>query len=388
MNYDFDKPVNRRGTLSVKWDVAGNELPMWVADMDFETAPEIRDAIQKRAGHGAFGYTLIPDEWYESIQNWWETRHQFRIEKDWLIFCTGVVPASSSAVRKLTTPAEKVVLLTPVYNIFFNSVVNNGRYVVECPLSYDGECYDVDFEALEEVLSDPQTTMLIFCNPHNPVGKIWTRETMERIGELCWKYHVVVISDEIHCELTDPGKSYIPFASVSKKCRNNSITCIAPTKTFNLAGLQTAAVMVPDETLRHKIWRALNTDEAAEPNVFAMTGAVAAYQKGGPWLDALRDYLYENKQTAGEFIKKEIPKIHLVPSEATYLLWIDCRKITEDSEKLAAFLRKETGLYLSSGIQYGKTGEGFLRMNIACPRAVLKDGLQRLKGGITLYIYT
>lgn len=388
MNYDFDKPVNRRGTLSMKWDVAENELPMWVADMDFETTPEIQDAIRKRANHGAFGYTLIPDEWYESIQNWWEVRHQFRLEKDWLVFCTGVVPAISSAVRKLTTPAEKVVLLTPVYNIFFNSVVNNGRYVVECPLSYDGECYEVDFEALEEVLSDPQTTMLIFCNPHNPVGKIWTKETMEQIGELCWKYHVVVISDEIHCELTDPGKSYVPFASVSEKCRKNSITCIAPTKTFNLAGLQTAAVMVPDETLRHKIWRALNTDEAAEPNVFAMTGSIAAYQKGGPWLDALRDYLYENKQTAREFIKSELPDLHLVSSEATYLLWIDCRKITKDSEKLAVFLRKKTGLYLSAGKQYGKTGEGFLRMNIACRKEVLKDGLQRLKDGITLYIYT
>lgn len=388
MNYDFDKPVNRRGTLSMKWDVAENELPMWVADMDFETTPEIQDAIRKRANHGAFGYTLIPDEWYESIQNWWEVRHQFQLEKDWLVFCTGVVPAISSAVRKLTTPAEKVVLLTPVYNIFFNSVVNNGRYVVECPLSYDGESYEVDFEALEEVLSDPQTTMLIFCNPHNPVGKIWTKETMEQIGELCWKYHVVVISDEIHCELTDPGKSYVPFASVSEKCRKNSITCIAPTKTFNLAGLQTAAVMVPDETLRHKIWRALNTDEAAEPNVFAMTGSIAAYQKGGPWLDALRDYLYENKQTAREFIKSELPDLHLVSSEATYLLWIDCRKITKDSEKLAVFLRKKTGLYLSAGKQYGKTGEGFLRMNIACRKEVLKDGLQRLKDGITLYIYT
>lgn len=388
MNYDFDKPVNRRGTLSMKWDVAENELPMWVADMDFETTPEIQDAIRKRANHGAFGYTLIPDEWYESIQNWWEVRHQFQLEKDWLVFCTGVVPAISSAVRKLTTPAEKVVLLTPVYNIFFNSIVNNGRYVVECPFSYDGECYKVDFEALEEVLSDPQTSMLIFCNPHNPVGKIWTKETMEQIGELCWKYHVVVISDEIHCELTDPGKSYVPFASVSEKCRKNSITCIAPTKTFNLAGLQTAAVMVPDETLRHKIWRALNTDEAAEPNVFAMTGSIAAYQKGGPWLDALRDYLYENKQTAREFIKSELPDLHLVSSEATYLLWIDCRKITKDSEKLAVFLRKKTGLYLSAGKQYGKTGEGFLRMNIACRKEVLKDGLQRLKDGITLYIYT
>lgn len=385
MNYDFDKPVNRRGTFSVKWDVKEQELPMWVADMDFETAPEIQDAVRRRAEHGAFGYTLIPDEWYEAIQEWWEKRHHFHLEKEWLIFCTGVVPAISSAVRKLTTPAEKVVLLTPVYNIFFNSVVNNGRYVLECPLSYDGEQYEIDFQALEEALADPQTTMLIFCNPHNPVGKIWSAETMKRVGDLCRKYHVVVVSDEIHCELTDPGKEYIPFASVSEACRDNSITCIAPTKTFNLAGLQTAAVIVPNPYLRHKIWRALNTDEAAEPNVFAMTAAIAAYQKGGPWLDALRSYLYENKQTARTFLETQLPKLHLVPSEATYLLWIDCTELTEHAKELGRFLREKTGLYLSEGSQYGKTGETFLRMNIACRRAVLEDGLERLKQGVEAY---
>ena len=385
MNYDFDKPVNRRGTFSVKWDVKEQELPMWVADMDFETAPEIQDAVRRRAEHGAFGYTLIPDEWYEAIQEWWEKRHHFHLEKEWLIFCTGVVPAISSAVRKLTTPAEKVVLLTPVYNIFFNSVVNNGRYVLECPLSYDGEQYEIDFQALEEALADPQTTMLIFCNPHNPVGKIWSAETMKRVGDLCRKYHVVVVSDEIHCELTDPGKEYIPFASVSEACRDNRITCIAPTKTFNLAGLQTAAVIVPNPYLRHKIWRALNTDEAAEPNVFAMTAAIAAYQKGGPWLDALRSYLYENKQTARTFLETQLPKLHLVPSEATYLLWIDCKELTEHAKELGRFLREKTGLYLSEGSQYGKTGETFLRMNIACRRAVLEDGLERLKQGVEAY---
>lgn len=385
MNYDFDKPVNRRRTFSVKWDVKEQELPMWVADMDFETAPEIQDAVRRRAEHGAFGYTLIPDEWYEAIQEWWEKRHHFHLEKEWLIFCTGVVPAISSAVRKLTTPAEKVVLLTPVYNIFFNSVVNNGRYVLECPLSYDGEQYEIDFQALEEALADPQTTMLIFCNPHNPVGKIWSAETMKRVGDLCRKYHVVVVSDEIHCELTDPGKEYIPFASVSEACRDNSITCIAPTKTFNMAGLQTAAVIVPDPYLRHKIWRALNTDEAAEPNVFGMTAAIAAYQKGGPWLDALRSYLYENKQTARAFLETQLPKLHLVPSEATYLLWIDCKELTEHAKELGRFLREKTGLYLSEGSQYGKTGETFLRMNIACRRAVLEDGLERLKQGVEAY---
>lgn len=386
MNYNFDLPTDRRGTYSLKWDVAANELPMWVADMDFETAPEIKEAIQKRAGHGVFGYTVVPEEWYRAIEDWWQVRHHFHMEKEWMIFCTGVVPAISSIVRKMTTVGEKIVLLTPVYNIFFNSIVNNGRYVLECPLRYENGEYSIDFCELEAKLADPQTSMMLFCNPHNPVGKIWDRHTMEKIGELCRKYHVLVVSDEIHCDLTDPEKEYVPFAAVSEKCRDNSITCIASTKTFNLAGLQTAAVIAPDGHLRHKVWRGLNTDEAAEPNVFAMSAAIAAWRNGAPWLEELRKYLYENKREAAEFLGTQIPEVSLVSSEATYLLWIDCRRITEKDVELKDFLRRETGLYLCEGSEYGKAGEGFLRMNAACPRERLKDGLMRLKRGIEAFV--
>ena len=385
MKYNFDQPVNRRGTWSMKWDVSENELPMWVADMDFETAPEVKEAIKKRAEHGAFGYTIVPDEWYQAIQNWWQERYHFQMDKKWMIFCTGVVPAISSIVRKLTTAAEKIVLLTPVYNIFFNSIVNNGRYVLECPLQYENGTYSIDFEALEKKLADPQTTMLIFCNPHNPVGKIWSSKTMKKVGELCAKHHVLVVSDEIHCDLTEPGSSYIPFASVSDTCRENSITCIAPTKSFNLAGLQTAAVVVPNENLRHKVWRGLNTDETAEPNVFAMTAAITACTQGGVWLDELRDYLFENRRLAGEYLKAELPEIRLVSAKATYLLWIDSRSITENTEELAEYIRQKTGLYLCAGSEYGKAGEGFLRMNIACTKETMMEGLYRLKDGITQY---
>ena len=385
MKYNFDRLLNRRETYSLKWDVPENELPMWVADMDFETAPEISEAVAERAQHGIFGYTIVPDDWYEAVQSWWKERHRFLIKKEWLIFCTGVVPAISSIVRKLTTVGERIVLLTPVYNIFFNSVVNNGRYVTECPLVYEDGVYSIDFSALEKELSDPQTTMLIFCNPHNPIGKIWSSEAMKKVGELCEKYHVLVVSDEIHCDLTDPGKEYIPFASVSDTCRNNSITCIAPTKSFNIAGLQTAAVFVPDENLRNKVRKGLNTDEVAEPNVFAVTAAVAAWTKGAPWLDSLREYLSENKRIAAEYLCREIPQAILVPSEATYLLWIDCSAITEDSERLAESIREKTGLYLCAGSEYGKAGVQFLRMNIACPKAVLEEGLGRLKKGIEVY---
>jgi cystathionine beta-lyase len=363
--------------------VAENELPMWVADMDFKTAPEIQNVIIERAKHGVFGYSIIPDEWYQAYMNWWKKRHSFEIQKDWLIFCTGVVPAISSIVRKLTTPAEKVLIQTPVYNIFFNSIINNGRQVLESPLKYDGEKYQIDFEDLEEKLSDSQTALMILCNPHNPVGKIWNREELQRIGELCYKYHVIVISDEIHCDLTAPRCNYNSFASVSEKCRENSVTCVAPTKAFNLAGLQTAAVIVPNEILRHKVWRGLNTDEVAEPNAFAVDAAIAAFTQGEKWLDELREYIFANNKVATEFIKSEVLGIKVVQSEATYLMWLDCSDITDCATELANFLREKTGLYLSEGGQYGKAGDRFLRMNIACPRKVLLDGLERLKRGVS-----
>lgn len=388
MKYDFNTPINRRNTNSLKWDVAENELPMWVADMDFQTAPEIQTAIQSRAAHGVFGYTMIPDEWYRAYIGWWQRRHHFTMKKDWLIFCTGVVPAISSTVRKLTTPAEKVLIQTPVYNIFFNSILNNGRQIMESSLPYSGGRYEIDFEDLEQKLSDPQTSLMILCNPHNPVGRIWDRDTLERIGELCWKYHVVVLSDEIHCDLTDPGMEYIPFASVSEKCRENSITCIAPTKAFNLAGLQTAAVMIPNASLRHKVWRALNTDEVAEPNAFAVDVAIAAFTKGDAWLDELRQYLFENKKRTAEFVKERIPQIRVVPSSATYLLWLDCSGMAGSAIEAAQYIRNKTGLYLSEGSQYGSCGENFLRLNIACPRSTLEDGLMRLQNGIASYIST
>ncbi len=380
--YNFDKVINRRNTNSYKWNVKENELPMWVADMDFETAPEIIDAFEKRVHHGIFGYTDIPDEWAASYIDWWKNRHHFKMKPEELIFCTGVVPAISSIVRKLTTPAEKVLIQTPVYNIFFNSIINNGRQVVESPLAYDGINYSIDFNLLEKDLSDPQTSLMILCNPHNPVGKIWDKETLVKIGDLCKKYHVIVISDEIHCDLTAPESSYTPFASASEICKEISATCIAPTKAFNIAGIQSAAVYVSDENLRHKIWRALNTDEVAEPNSFAIEAAIAAFTKGETWLDELRGYIQENKKLAEDYVKSNLSQLYVVPSEATYLLWIDCSKITSDSKLLARDIRNKTGLYLSEGSQYGESGKQFLRMNVACPRTTLLDGLNRLKNGI------
>ncbi len=384
--YNFDKVINRKNTYSLKWDILDNELPMWVADMDFEVCPEIVDALQKRLDNHIYGYNIIPDEWYEAYINWWGTYHNFKMDKEWLLFSMGVVPSISSIVRRITLPGEKVLLQTPVYNIFFNSVLNNGRSVIENKLIYRDGKYEIDFDDLEKKLADPQTTLMILCNPHNPIGKIWDKETLKRIGDLCFKYHVVVLSDEIHCDITKQGKTYVPFQSVSSKCKENSITCISPTKSFNIAGLQTSAISIPNEVIRHKIWRGINNDEIAEPNTFAIISAIAAFTKGKRWLDELRTYIDENKQIVKSFIEKELPMLHLVESDATYLLWIDCQKITDDSVKLTAFIRKETGLYLSDGLEYGVSGKSFVRMNIACPKQNVEAGLKLFQKGINSFL--
>lgn len=353
MKYDFDTLVDRRNTNSLKWDVAKDELPMWVADMDFKTAPEIISDIHAKAEEGIFGYSIVPNEWYDAYIQWWSRRHNLNLKKEWLLFCTGIIPAISSIIRKLTTVGENIIVQTPVYNIFFNSIVNNGRRILENPLKYDGEAYEVDFKNLEENMSNPQTTMMILCNPHNTIGKIWDKQTLMHIGQLAKKYKVIVVSDEIHCDLTNPNCEYVPFASASKECKENVITCISPTKTFNLAGLQTAAV--------------------------------TAFTNGEPWLNELREYLYYNKSFVQAYLKKEIPSLRLVPSEATYLLWIDCSNLGGTAIDIARFLRDETGLYISAGNQYGECGRSFIRMNIACPNIILKDGLERLKTGIKAY---
>ena len=378
--YNFDTPPSRRGSLCYKWDCGPDELPMWIADMDFETAPEIRAALQKRLDHGIFGYDDMGEDWYQAYIGWWRDRHGLVMERENLIFSAGVVPSISSLVRKLTTPNENVLLQTPVYNIFFNSVVNNGCRVLESPLVREGEDWAIDFADLEAKLADPQTSLMILCNPHNPVGRIWTREELARIGALCQKHHVTVISDEIHCDLTAPGKGYVPFAAVDETCRAISLSCIAPTKAFNIAGMHSSAVYAADPVLRHKAWRALNTDEVAEPSTFACPAAVAAFTEGGPWLDALRDYVWANKRFVKDFAEQELPGLKIPVSDATYLIWAEVSALTEDVKAFTDRLRAETGLWVTPGTAYGKTGEGFFRMNVACPRSTVEDALARMKG--------
>ncbi len=377
--YDFDKPINRRNTYSCKWDVGADELPMWVADMDFEAPPCVKKALIERVEHGVFGYSYTPDEYFGAISDFWASRHGWRPDPADMIFSTGVVATISSVVRKLTTPAEKVLVQAPVYNIFYNCISNNGRTILSNDLVREGGRYYIDFEDLETKLADPQTSLMILCNPHNPVGRIWTREELAKIGELCKKHGVTVISDEIHCSLTDPGvPSYVPFASVNDICRDISVTCVSASKSFNLAGLQSSAIIVHNPLLRHKVWRGINTDEVGEPGAFAMCASIAAYREGGEWLDALREYILENKNYVRRFIAEKLPRISVTPSDATYLLWIDVSAYTDNSEEFAKKIRALTGLYVSDGVEYGRGGEGFIRLNAATQRANIVDGMQRL----------
>lgn len=382
---NFDKLTNRFNTNSYKWDCKETELPMSIADMDFEVANEIYEAILDRAKAKTFGYSYAPDAYFEAYVSWFKNRYNLSISSDDLIYSLGVVPSISSIVRKITSVGENVLIQSPVYNIFYNSIVNNGRNIVSNDLVYSGGKYSIDFDDLELKLQNKQTSLMILCNPHNPVGRVWTKEELEKIGELCHKYNVVVLSDEIHCDITRPGVKYTPFASVNEVNKSISITCLAPTKTFNLAGLQSSVVYIPNKYLYHKVWRGLNTDEVAEGNAFSYDPVIAAYTKCGYWVDAMREYVWENKRVLKEFIENEIPQIKYVDSDATYLAWIDLGCITNDSSEFCKFLQEKTGLILNSGSSYGPNGKTFVRMNLATSRIRVLDGLNRLKEAVNSY---
>ena len=381
----FDKITNRLNTNSIKWSGDENELPMWVADMDFEAPEEVSNALIERAAHKIYGYCDIPSEWNEAIVNWRLKRYNHEIDKDDLLYCTSVIASISSTVRKITSPGENIVIQTPVYNIFYNCILNNGRNVLESPLVYKDGVYSINFKDLEEKLSNKQTSMMILCNPHNPIGRAWSKEELVKIGELCHKYNVVLLADEIHCDLVDPSLVYTPFSSVNEVCKNISITCSSPTKTFNLAGLHTSYIYISNPYLKHKVWRAINTDEVAEANIFAITGATAAFTYGGAWLDELREYIYQNKLDFINMVEKELP-VHIIRSNATYLLWVDCSKICSDTVELVDFIKAETGLRVTAGKVYGECGKAFIRVNIATQNVRVKEGAKRFIEGIKKYM--
>lgn len=382
---EYPEAVDRRHTNSVKWDVKDGELPMTIADMDFRTSPAIIEAMKDKLTLGAFGYEDIPAEYFNAVADWYEKQHHFRPQTDWMIFTTGVVPAISSAVRRLTSLGDNVLVQAPVYNIFYNSIVNSGRHVVSSDLVYDVEqhSYSIDWEDLESKLADPLTNLMILCNPHNPVGIIWTRDQLIRLATLCRKYHVKIFSDEIHGDFTFNEQGYVPMFSLPEELIQDLEVAVSPSKTFNVAALHAATVIVPNANLRAQVSRGLNSEELAEPNLMAIPGTIAAYEKGSEWLTAVLDAIQDNRKVVSDFINDQLANvITVVPGQATYLIWLDVRKLTDDSDALAKFIQEKTGLILSAGNIYGGDGHNFLRMNVACPTKTVLSGLDRLARGI------
>ena len=380
---NFDILINRRGTNCVKWDTATEEdvIPMWVADMDFKTAPCITEAIARRVSQGIFGYTIVPDSYYEAIIKWFDKRHGWNIGHDWIIYTSGVVPAISATIKALTSPGDKVLIQTPVYNCFFSSIRNNGCEIIENPLVYENNEYNIDFDDFEKKAADKDVKVFLLCNPHNPAGRVWKRQELERMNQICTSHGVKVISDEIHCELVMPGHEYTPFASVSEECLNNSVVLNSPSKAFNTAGLQIANIISNNKNVRKKINRAININEICDVNPFGVIALQAAYNDGGEWLDCLKAYLYDNYMTLCDFFKRNIPEIGITHLEGTYLVWADIRKTGITSDTLTSMLLKEGRVMVNSGTMYGeKAGEGFIRINIACPRSRMLEGLKRIAG--------
>lgn len=381
MQYNFDEIIPRRGTCSVKWDSmeSADILPMWVADMDFLTAPAIVEALQRRMTHGIFGYTRVPDAYYEAVTNWFARRHQWQIQREWMIYIPGVVPALSAIIKALTVPGDKVLIQTPVYNCFFSSIRNNGCEIVTNPLLNENNTFTVNYDELEKKASDPKVKAMILCNPHNPAGRVWTREELTRIGEICIRNGVTVIADEIHCELVMPGYTYTPFASLSEKFLRHSVTCVSPSKAFNIAGLQIANIVCADASMRAKIDKAININEVCDVNPFGVIGTIAAYNEGEEWLLQLLDYLKQNYLRMKTFCTEHLPQFPITVLEGTYLVWMDCRALHMTSETLEHRLTREAKLRLNAGTMYGTEGEGFMRWNIACPQTVLSEGLKRFE---------
>ena len=380
--YDFDQLLNRRGSHSVKWDEPEQEgvIPMWVADMDFVAAPAIQEALRKRVEHGVFGYTLVPDAYYDAIVNWFGRYHHWTIDRQVIIYTTGVVPAISCAIQALTMGGENVLIQTPVYNCFFSSIRNSGSNIVENPLKRRGDTYVIDFDDFERKCADEKTTAFLLCNPHNPAGRVWTKEELTRMNDICMRHHVRVIADEIHCELVMPGYTFTPFASISEACRDNSVTLNSPSKSFNIAGLQIANIICHDPAMRRRINRQVNINEVCDVNPFGVEALMAAYNDSRDWLVALNDYLWENYQALCRFCEEQLPQWKVLKLEGTYLPWVDITATGMTSDALADLLLREAKVMVNSGTMYGaQTGEGYIRLNIACPRVRMLEGLERIK---------
>lgn len=389
MKYNFDELVERRGTNCVKWDerpqvgerssgmsLSADVIPLWVADMDFKAAPAILEAVKKRAEHGVFGYNIVPESYYEAVISWFHRRHQWEIQRQWILYTTAVVPAMSCVIKALTMPGEKVLILSPAYNCFFSSIKNNGCEVLESPLKAVDDSFEVDFDDFEAKCADEKTTLFLLCNPHNPSGRVWTREELQRMYDICQQHGVKVVSDEIHCELVMPGHQFVPFGTITDDC----VVMNSPSKNFNTAGLQIANIICSHPSWRRRIDRAININEVCDVNPFGIVALQAAYNESEDWIDELNQYLWGNYQLLRDFIAENLPQWKVCRLEGTYLPWVDISAMGITSQELCDRLLAEAKVWINPGTMYGpQTGEGYVRFNIAIQRSRLLDALQRIK---------
>ena len=390
MEYDFSRPTDRRGTDSYKWDSApeADIIPLWVADMDFETFPGITEALQRRVAHGIFGYTRVPEAYYEAVCRWFDKRHGWHINREDIIYTSGVVPAVSAVIKALTLPGDQVIVQGPVYNCFFSSIRNNGCEMVSNSLIYNKEelRYEIDFDDLERKLKHERARLMLLCNPHNPGGRVWTRDELTRVAELCRKYGVRVVSDEIHCELTLYDNEYVPFGSLPDELSHGSITCCSPSKAFNTAGLQIANIVCRDADVRNRIDRAININEVCDVNPFGVIALQAAYSdEGYEWLTQLRKYISANYDLLLERFARELPKCKVMRMEGTYLAWIDCSQLHISSDEIEEMLMHENKVWVNAGSMYGAEGAAFIRINMACTNELLNEGITRIVNGLGAY---
>lgn len=390
MEYDFSRPTDRRGTDSYKWDSApeADIIPLWVADMDFETFPGITEALQRRVAHGIFGYTRVPEAYYEAVCRWFKKRHGWHINREDIIYTSGVVPAVSAVIKALTLPGDQVIVQGPVYNCFFSSIRNNGCEMVSNSLIYNKEelRYEIDFDDLERKLKHERARLMLLCNPHNPGGRVWTRDELTRVAELCHKYGVRVVSDEIHCELTLNDNEYVPFGSLPDELSRGSITCCSPSKAFNTAGLQIANIVCRDAEVRNRIDRAININEVCDVNPFGVIALQAAYSdEGYEWLTQLRKYISANYDLLLERFACELPKCKVMRMEGTYLAWIDCSELHISSDEIEEMLMHENKVWMNAGSMYGAEGAAFIRINMACTSELLNEGITRIVNGLGAY---
>jgi len=390
MKYNFDESIDRTNYHSVKWDelktkfgdIPEDVLPMWIADMEFRSPQPVIEAIKKAAEHGIYGYTSRPLSYYQAIIDWMEKRHNWKVKKDWLVFSPGVVPALSFIIRAFTQPGDKVIVQPPVYYPFFRVIENNGCHVVNNPLKLSNKKYFMDYDDLEKKVDDSRVKLIILCSPHNPVGRVWQKEELIILGEICLEHNIIVVSDEIHADILFKGYRHIPFASISPAFAHHSITCTAPSKTFNLAGLQTSSIIIPNKKYCRIYENILDSLALDENNVFGLVALEAAYRDGEEWLEQLLSYLNENLKFLMKYFEERIPKIKVIKPEGTYLVWLDCRQLGLSVKDLNNFMIKKAGVTLDDGYWFGTEGEGFMRINIACPRSFLEEGLKRIERAI------